>query len=111
MMDGVQYTSIPEMLEKFLTQYYLQTTWLPPEIHLPDVPEDAGNIEILFSERRNGKFSFFYPRRGEKLRLLNMTAMNAEMIIREMLVKRDRRKDKIPDTGMPPSPQDYRIIS
>ena len=97
MMDGVQYTSIPEMLAKFLTQYYLQITWLPPEIHLPEVPEDTDNIELLFSERRNGKFSFIYPKRGEKLRLLHMTAMNAEMILRVMLEKRDRRKDEIPD--------------
>jgi excinuclease ABC subunit C len=98
MIGGVQYTSVPEILGKFITLYYLRTTWLPPEIHLPDIPEDAENIEILLSKLRNGKFSFVYPKRGEKFRLLKMTAMNAEMIVKKSLEKRDRLKDTIPKT-------------
>jgi len=95
MMGGVQYTSSREMLAKFLIQYYLRTTWLSPEIHLPEIPEDANDIEMLFAERRNGKFSFVYPKRGEKSRLLKMTAMNARMILSKTIEKRDRKRDTI----------------
>ncbi len=95
MMGGVQYTSPPGMLAKFLAQYYLQTTWLPEEIHLPDIPEDANDIEMLFAERRNGKFSFVYPKRGEKSRLLKRTAMNAQMILGKTIEKRDRKRDTV----------------
>ncbi len=96
MVGGVQYTSPPEMLAQFLTQYYLKVSWLPPEIHLPEIPDDADNIEKLFSERRNSKFTFVYPKRGEKLRILKMNAMNAEMILMKTLKKRDRKKDAVP---------------
>jgi excinuclease ABC subunit C len=96
-LDGVQYTPAAEMLSKFLTQYYLQKTWLPKEIHLPVIPEDADAIETLFKERSGGKFSFFYPKRGEKLRLLNMTSMNAKMILREKSDLNVKRKDVIPE--------------
>ncbi len=96
MAGGVQYTSTPEMLAHFLIQFYLQVSWIPPEIHLPEVPDDSGNIEKLFSERRGGKFSLVYPKRGEKLRFLKMTAMNAEMIIMKTLEKRDRKSGAVP---------------
>lgn len=100
MLGGVQYTSAREMLAKFLIQYYLQTTWLPEEIHLPEMPEDANDIEMLFAERRNEKFSFVYPKRGEKSRLLKMTAMNAEMILRKTIERRDRKSDIVPDVTL-----------
>ncbi|HDY88451.1 MAG TPA: excinuclease ABC subunit UvrC [bacterium] len=96
-VGGVQYTSQPEMLAQFLAQYYLKASWLPPEIHLPEIPADADNFEKLFSERRSSKFNFVYPKRGEKLRLLKMTAMNAEMILTKTLEKRDRIKDAVPN--------------
>ncbi|MFC1490514.1 excinuclease ABC subunit UvrC [Candidatus Latescibacterota bacterium] len=96
-LEGVQYTPVPEMLSKFLTQYYLQKTWLPKEIHLPEFPEDAESIETLFKERAQGKFAFFFPKRGEKLRLLKMTAMNAKMILREKSDMNVKRKDVIPE--------------
>ncbi|MFC1538817.1 excinuclease ABC subunit UvrC [Candidatus Latescibacterota bacterium] len=96
-LDGVQYTPSPEMLSKFLMQYYLQKTWLPREIHLPERPEDADDIETLFKGRAQGKFLFVYPQRGEKLRLLNMTAMNAKMILREKSDIIAKRKDTVPE--------------
>ncbi len=97
MLGGVQYTSATEMLSKFLTQYYLQTIWLPEEIHLPEMPDDVNNIAKLFSELRKGKFSFVYPKRGENARLLKMTAMNAEMILSKTLGKKERKRQTIPE--------------
>ncbi|MFC1692015.1 excinuclease ABC subunit UvrC [Candidatus Latescibacterota bacterium] len=100
LMSGVQYTSPREMLSVFLTQYYLRTTWLPSEIHLPVIPEDVDNILSLLSERRKGKVNFVYPKRGEKARLLKMTSKNAKLIMIETLEKRDRIKGAIPRTIM-----------
>lgn len=96
LMSGVNYTSPPEMIAAFLTQYYGRATLLPPEIHLPFVPDDAANIQTLLTQRRNGKVVFAYPIRGEKARLLKMTSKNAELIMKETIEKRDRIKDAIP---------------
>ncbi|MHB9027355.1 MAG: excinuclease ABC subunit UvrC [Candidatus Latescibacterota bacterium] len=98
LMSGVQYSSPPEMLSAFLTQYYLRVSWIPPEIHLPAEPEDAETVRMLLEERRQGKMTFVYPQRGEKARLLRMTGMNAETIIKKTVETRDRYKDAVPST-------------
>jgi len=95
-LGNVQYSPPPAILAAFLTQYYLHTTWLPPEIHLPLEPEDAESIGELLSERRGNTVSFVFPRRGEKARLLAMTATNAELLMKETIEKRDRARDAVP---------------
>ena len=95
-MSGLKYTSPSDMLSVFLTQYYLSTHLIPPEIHLPIETGDSDTIEKLLSNRSGRKVFLVYPMRGEKVRLLKMTAMNAEMIIRERAEKRDRMKDAVP---------------
>ncbi len=96
LMSGAQYSSRPEMLSAFLTQYYLRASWIPPEIHLPMPPEDDENLCALLAERRQGKIAFVYPQRGEKARLLKMTGMNAETIIKKNAMTRDLYKDAVP---------------
>ncbi|MBN1290375.1 MAG: excinuclease ABC subunit UvrC [Candidatus Latescibacteria bacterium] len=96
LMSGLKYTSPSEMLSVFLTQYYLHAGFIPPEIHLPETPLDNENIELLFSDRSKRKVTLVYPSRGEKARLLKMTAMNAKITIKERVEKRDRMKDAVP---------------
>ena len=96
LMSGAQYTSPPQMLSAFLAQYYLRVSWIPPGIHLPEVPEDAENIGDLLSQRRGEKVEMAYPKRGEKARLLRLAAVNAETIMEKTVETRDRRKDAVP---------------
>jgi len=96
LMSGLKYTSPAEMLEFFLTQYYLNVSFLPGEIHLPVKPDNSESIEVLLTNRSGNKVGFLYPSRGEKARLLKMTAMNAEMLIKERVEKRDKLKDAVP---------------
>ncbi len=96
LMSGLKYTSSAEMLVIFLTQYYLNVSALPGEIHLPVKPDDSESIEELLTTRSGNKVGFLYPSRGEKARLLKMTAMNAEMLMKERVEKRDKLKDVVP---------------
>ena len=96
LMSGLKYTSSAKMLEIFLTQYYLNVSALPGEIHLPVKPDNSESIEELLTTRSGNKVGFLYPSRGEKARLLKMTAMNAEMLIKERVEKRDKLKDVVP---------------
>lgn len=96
LMSGAQYTSPPQMLSAFLAQYYLRVSWIPPGIHLPEVPEDAENIGDLLSQRRGEIVELAYPKRGEKARLLRLAAVNAETIMEKTVEIRDRRKDAVP---------------
>jgi excinuclease ABC subunit C len=95
-MSGVQYTDPPAMCASFLSQYYTRTSRVPPEVHLPVKPEDAVAIEALLSGQRDGTVRLVYPQRGEKARILQLAATNAEHIMRETVRKRDRARDVIP---------------
>jgi excinuclease ABC subunit C len=86
------------MLGAFLTQYYLNAAVIPPEVHLPSEPEDESSIAAMLTERAGRRVAIVCPERGEKARLIRMTAMNAETIIRERFEKRERAKGAAPGT-------------
>ena len=65
------------MLADLLTQFYAGGRYLPDEVIVPVVLEDAEVRAELLSERRGKKVEFIVPQRGEKLRLLEMAIENA----------------------------------
>ncbi|MGH7906485.1 MAG: excinuclease ABC subunit UvrC [Candidatus Binataceae bacterium] len=66
-----------DVLADLLTQYYSGARFLPDEIITPVELEDAEVRAELLSERRGKKVEIILPRRGEKLRLLEMALENA----------------------------------
>ena len=66
-----------DVLADLLTQFYAGDRYLPDEVIVPVVLEDAEVRAELLSERRGKKVEFIVPRRGEKLRLLEMAIENA----------------------------------
>jgi excinuclease ABC subunit C len=66
-----------EILADLLTQYYSGARFLPDDVILPVLIEDADVRAELLSERRGRKVEFIVPQRGDKLRLLEMAMENA----------------------------------
>lgn len=66
-----------DLLADLLTQYYSGARNIPDEVILPVELEDTEVRAELLSERRGKKVDFSVPRRGEKLRLLEMAMENA----------------------------------
>ena len=67
------------VLSSALQQYYAQGRYVPREIL---VPEDIGDRELLetwLSARRGSAARIRVPRRGEKVRLLELVARNAKL--------------------------------
>jgi excinuclease ABC subunit C len=82
--------SSAKSLSQFLGQYYGENRFLPPEILLPFAPEDARLIEEWLSELRGGRVELIVPRRGEKLRVVEMAGTNArEILARKLSDKRE----------------------
>ena len=98
LVSGVNYAHAPGMLSSFLTQYYLQSSLLPPEIHLPVRPSDEDAVAALLSGRRGSGVQFVFPQRGEKARLLKLAATNAEFLLQQALEKRDQEFRSAPRT-------------
>jgi excinuclease ABC subunit C len=66
-----------DVLADLLTQFYAGARFIPDEVILPTALEDAEVRAELLTEKRGKKVEMFVPRRGEKLRLLEMAMENA----------------------------------
>jgi excinuclease ABC subunit C len=68
-----------EILSAFLRQYYEIATDIPSEILIPHKFEDKKDLEELISEEKGAKVKFIIPKIGQKVRLLEMSAKNAQI--------------------------------
>ena len=66
-----------DVLADLLTQYYAGARFIPDEVILPVLLEDAAVRADLLSERRGKAVEVFVPQRGDKVRLLEMAMENA----------------------------------
>jgi len=70
--------TVRELFSSFIAQFYSADRDVPTEILVPVDVEDAGLLEEVLTERRGRKVAIHCPKRGEKLRLVEMAAKNAE---------------------------------
>jgi excinuclease ABC subunit C len=66
-----------EVLGELLTQFYQGDRFVPDEVILPVVLEDAAVREELLAERKGKKVTLLCPQRGDKVRLVEMARENA----------------------------------
>ena len=66
-----------ELIEAFLLRYYDEASHVPRQVLLECLPTDAGPLETLLAQRRGRKVTIERPQRGERVRLLEMAAINA----------------------------------
>ena len=78
-----------EILENFIKQFYAGTPFIPRELLIPEEIPDREAIERWLTEKRGHKITIFVPKRGEKVRLLELAEKNAAMILSQ---DRDRVK-------------------
>lgn len=85
-----------EILTSFLKQYYLNSAFVPKQIILPVNIEDKEIIQAWLSNKREGKVEFIFPQKGEKLKIMEMAASNAKLLLAELLLQKAEYKDRIP---------------
>jgi excinuclease ABC subunit C len=71
-----------ELIEAFIKQYYLKERFIPNEIFLPVSIEDRPLLEKWLSDEKGQKVLILTPQRGDKKRLVEMAADNAEHAVR-----------------------------
>ncbi|MEW5994481.1 MAG: excinuclease ABC subunit UvrC, partial [Candidatus Zixiibacteriota bacterium] len=82
------------VLETFLTQYYNHQPNLPEEVLLPiDVP-DMELMEEWLRQMKGARVRVTHPRRGDKVRLLELAARNARLLLDELLIQRRRLSER-----------------
>lgn len=85
-----------EVVGSFLTQYYLTAQLIPGELLLPCDPDDADAVRDWLTERRSARVAVTVPQRGDKASLVDLAARNAELQLREHLLRRVESRDRVP---------------
>ncbi len=67
----------PELIAGFLLRYYDETSHVPRELLLPELPDDAVTFEEWLTSLRGTRVHLKVPQRGEKRELLAMAETNA----------------------------------
>lgn len=84
-----------EVLSSFVRQYYNNQPNLPDNIYLPLAIPDAPLIARWLTEVREKKVTVHTPLKGEKLRLVDMAAANARLLLDELLIQKKAFKERL----------------
>jgi len=70
-----------DILSEFIKQYYLENLNVPAKIMCEEDIEDREILEKLLSEKQNRKIEIKVPKKGEKLKLVEMAKSNAKLTL------------------------------
>ena len=73
--------STREIISGFIKQYYIQNNNVPSKIMIEEEIDDEEIIEKILSEQTNKKVEIKSPKRGEKLKFVEMAKNNAKVTL------------------------------
>lgn len=85
------------LMQRFLENYYTETTFFPEEVFLNTAAEEPEPLEEILAQSRGKRVPLKIPKRGPKAGLMKMVESNAIMLLEEWkLQKMKRGEDRIP---------------
>lgn len=93
-------SELPEVLSSFLGQYYAEHERLPSEVLLPFPLPDQDVIERWLSDSRGKKVQVLVPKRGDKLKLLELVAYNAQQALENERLRRWAALERGPQAAL-----------
>ncbi|CAN5510075.1 excinuclease ABC subunit UvrC [soil metagenome] len=86
-----------DLLQRFVENHYAETTFFPEEVLLDREIPNAEPIEDLLRAQRGRRVPIRVPARGEKAGLLRMVQANADLVLGEWKMAREKADgDRIP---------------
>lgn len=86
-LQGTRESSPGEVMTSFLQQFYESSPHVPPEIVVEVEPDDRSVIQTWLREKRGSAVTITMPRRGEKVRLIEMVKQNAKEVLEQQRIK------------------------
>ena len=80
-LENVEAQDVTAVLESFCVEYYGATPSLPPQIIVPQETGDLSALEQFLSDRRGSRVEVRRALRGEKRRLAELAADNAQQAL------------------------------
>jgi len=91
-LDGASEVNPGEAVEEFVKRYYTDAPEIPREVLLPLEIEERNIVQQWLRQKRGAAVSVEVPRGGEKLKLVEMAAMNAEHALEQMQQEQTARE-------------------
>jgi len=86
-MEGTQDEEPGHIMSSFIQQFYGSAPYVPPSILLQSEPDDMTIISSWLKNVRGGKVGLKVPQRGQKKKLVDMVAENAEQALVQLKAK------------------------
>ncbi|HEY0756183.1 MAG TPA: excinuclease ABC subunit UvrC [Ktedonobacteraceae bacterium] len=86
-LQGTRDSSPDEIMRSFFQQFYESVPHIPAEIIVEAEPEDKAALQSWLKEKRHGAVAIIEPKRGEKLRLVEMVRQNAREVLEQQRIK------------------------
>ena len=81
-----------------ITQFYMGSNLIPSNISLPIKLIDEKNILDMLSKERGSKVKLEYPQIGEKAKELRITMKNAELLLNDRVLRKNKYKMFTPNS-------------
>src|SRR5258707_2209708 len=86
-LQGTRESSPGEIMGSFFLQFYESVPHIPAEIIVEAEPDDKAVLQAWLKEKRHGAIAITEPKRGEKLRLVEMVRQNAREVLEQQRIK------------------------
>lgn len=86
-LQGTRESSPGEIMRSFFQQFYESVPHIPAEIIVEAEPEDKTALLAWLKEKRGSSLTITEPKRGEKLRLVEMVRQNAKEVLEQQRIK------------------------
>jgi excinuclease ABC subunit C len=80
-LENVEGQDVNTILEAFVLEYYGAAPSIPPQLVVPPEATDLGPLEEFLSQLRGSRVEVRAPARGEKRRLADLAAQNAQVAL------------------------------
>ena len=97
MLDGASDAAPSEAVQEFVKQYYADAPDVPREILLPVEIEERHIVQTWLRQRRGAAVTVEVPQTGEKARLVDLAAANAEQALNTFSQEVARREAWVED--------------
>ena len=81
-----------EIIETTIEKWYMETEFIPKEIFLPCPPEQEEFINDWLKRKKGKTVEIFVPKLGDKKKIVNMAAINAEFQLREYMIAMSKKE-------------------
>ena len=86
-LQGTRDSTPGEIMTSFMQQFYESSPHVPAEVIVEAEPDDQAVIQAWLREKRKGAMTITVPKRGEKLRLIEMVKQNAQEVLEQQRIK------------------------